>query len=175
MKKQSQLILLGALAVGGYFAYTKGMFGKKSTEETTPEETTPEETTPQETTTTGSGGSYTTRYTPATTTTTATIDQSGGGNIKESIEKAKELVSQFKDLTVRIKTPKGKPNVKIAKKKRITRKAKRKFDIKTLKRIAQRDCNKVKSPSRKVRCQNEVSQAKKDIQMFMLRLQNFKR
>jgi len=173
MKKQSQLILLGALAVGGYFAYTKGMFGKKSTEET-PEET-PEKTTPEETTTTGGGESYTTRYTPATTTTTATIDQSGGGNIKESIEKAKELVSQFKDLTVRIKTPKGKPNVKIAKKKRITRKAKRKFDIKTLKRIAQRDCNKVKSPRRKVRCQNEVAQAKKDIQMFMLRLQNFKR
>jgi len=174
MKKQSQLILLGALAVGGYFAYTKGMFGKKSTEETTPEET-PEKTTPEETTKTGGGESYTTRYTPATTTTTATIDQSGGGNIKESIEKAKELVSQFKDLTVRIKTPKGKPNVKIAKKKRITRKAKRKFDIKTLKRIAQRDCNKVKSPRRKVRCQNEVAQAKKDIQMYMLRLQAFKR
>ena len=170
MKKQSQLILLGALAVGGYYAYSKGMFGKKSTDETTPEETTPEETTK-----TSEGKTYTSSYTPATTTTTATIDQSGGGNIKESIEKAKELVSQFKDLTVRIKTPKGKPNVKIAKKKRITRKAKRKFDIKTLKRIAQRDCSKIKNTRRKARCQSEVDKAKKDIQMFMLRLQGFRR
>jgi hypothetical protein len=173
MKKQSQLILLGALAVGGYFAYTKGMFGKKSTEET-PEET-PEKTTPEEKTNTGGGESYTTRYTPATTTTTATIDQSGGGNIKETIEKAKQLVTEVKDLTVKIKTPKGKPNVKIAKKKRITRKAKRKFDIKTLQRIAKTDCTKIKRSGAKTRCQKKVDQAKKDIQMYMLRLQSFKR
>ena len=112
MKKQSQLILLGVLSVGGFYAYKKGMFGKKTTDITTPEETTPEEKT-----NTGSGESYTTRYTPATTTTTATIDQSNGGDIKQTIEKAKQLVTEVKDLTVKIKTPKGKPNVKIAKKK----------------------------------------------------------
>jgi hypothetical protein len=175
MKKQSQLILLGVLAVGGFYAYKKGMFGKKTTDITTPEETTPEEKTPEEKTNTGGGESYTTRYTPATTTTTATIDQSGGGNIKETIEKAKQLVSEVKDLTVKIKTPKGKPNVKIAKKKKISRKVKRKFDIKTLQRIAKTDCTKIKRTGAKARCEKKVAQAKKDIQMYMLRLQSFKR
>jgi hypothetical protein len=168
MKKQSQIILLGALAVGGYFAYKNGLFGKK-----TPEETTPEETTPEETTTTPTGETVTTKFVPATTT--ATIDQSSGGNVKESIEKAKELVSQFKDLTVKIKTPKGQPNVKVAKKKKYTKEQKRSVDLKTLKRIASRDCSKIKNTRRKAKCQSEVAKAKKDIQLFMLRLQGFKR
>ena len=171
MKKQSQLILLGALAVGGYYAYSKGMFGKKTTEETTPEETTPEEKT-----TTGGGETYTSKYTPSTTTTTATIDHSGGGNIKETIDKAKQLVSEVKDLTVKIRTPKGQPNVKVAKKKKRPTKAQsRSVDIKTLNRIASRDCSKIKNTRRKAKCQSEVTKAKKDIQLFMLRLQGFKR
>jgi len=170
MKKQSQLILLGALAVGGYYAYSKGMFGKKTTEETTPEETTPEEKT-----TTGGGKSYTTKFSPATKTT-ALIDQSSGGNIKDTIDKAKQLVSEVKDLTVKIRTPKGQPNVKIAKKKKKPTKAQRQsVDIKTLKRIAQTDCSKIKSASRKARCENKVAKAKQDIQMFMLRLQGFRK
>ena len=160
MKKQSQLILLGALAVGGYYAYSKGMFGKKTTEETTPEETTPEETTKEK-------------------TQTAIIDHSGGGNVKQSIETAKEIVSQFKDIAVSIRTPKGQPNVKIAKnkKKRYTKEEKRSVVLmfKTLKRIAQTDCSKIKSASRKARCQKKVSKAKQDIQTFMLRLQGFRR
>jgi hypothetical protein len=170
MKKQSQLILLGALAIGGYYAYSKGMFGKKSTEETTPEETTPEETTKN-----GGGETYTSRYTPATTTTTATIDYSSGGNIKETINKAKQLVSEVKDLTVKIRTPKGQPNVKIAKKKKLYKKRKHGFDLKLAKRIAQRNCSKIKNTRRKTKCQTEVAKAKQDIQMFMLRLQGFKR
>ena len=158
MKKQSQLILLGALAVGGYYAYSKGMFGKKTTEETTPEETTPEEKTTEK-------------------TQTAIIDHSGGGNVKQSIETAKEIVSQFKDIAVSIRTPKGQPNVKIAKKKkkRYTKEEKRSVDLKTLKRIAQTDCSKIKSASRKARCQKKVAKAKQDIQTFMLRLQGFRR
>lgn len=158
MKKQSQLILLGALAVGGYYAYSKGMFGKKTTEETTPEETTPEEKTTEK-------------------TQTAIIDHSGGGNVKQSIETAKEIVSQFKDIAVSIRTPKGQPNVKIAKKKKkkYTKAEKRSVDIKTLKRIAQRDCSKIKNTRRKAKCQSEVAKAKQDIQMFMLRLQGFRR
>jgi len=158
MKKQSQLILLGALAVGGYYAYSKGMFGKKTTEETTPEETTPEETTKEK-------------------TQTAIIDHSGGGNVKQSIETAKEIVSQFKDIAVSIRTPKGQPNVKIAKKKkkRYTKEEKRSVDLKTLKRIAQTDCSKIKNASRKARCQKKVAKAKQDIQTFMLRLQGFRR
>ena len=171
MKKQSQLILLGALAVGGYYAYSKGMFGKKTTEETSPEETTPEEKT-----TSADGKSYTSKYTPSTTTTTALIDQSSGGNIKDTIDKAKQLVSEVKDLTVKIRTPKGQPNVKIAKKKKRPTKAQRQsVDIKTLKRIAQTDCSKIKSSSRKSRCEKKVAKAKQDIQMFMLRLQGFRR
>jgi len=157
MKKQSQLILLGALAVGGYYAYSKGMFGKKTTEETSPEETTPEEKTTEK-------------------TQTAIIDHSGGGNVKQSIETAKEIVSQFKDIAVSIRTPKGQPNVKIAKKKKRPTKAQRQsVDLKTLKRIAQTDCSKIKSASRKARCQKKVAKAKQDIQMFMLRLQGFRR
>ena len=117
MKKQSQLILLGALAVGGYYAYSKGMFGKKTTEETTPEETTPKETTK-----TGGGETYTTKYAPATTTTTAVIDHSTGGDISKSIETAKQIVSEAKNLAVRIKTAKGKPNIKIHKKKKAIKK-----------------------------------------------------
>ena len=175
MKKQSQLILLGALAVGGYYAYSKGMFGKKTTEETTPEETTPEETTPKETTKTGGGETYTTKYAPATTTTTAVIDHSTGGDISKSIETAKQIVSEAKNLAVRIKTAKGKPNIKIHKKKKAIKKQKSGFDLKLAKRIAQRNCSKIKNTRRKVKCQTEVAKAKQDIQMFMLRLQGFKR
>jgi hypothetical protein len=168
MKKQSQLILLGALAVGGYYAYSKGMFGKKTTEETTPEDTTPEETTK-----TGSGESYTSRYTPSTTTTTAVIDHSNGGNVEQSIEKAKQLVLEVKDLAVRIKTAKGQPNIKIAKKKKFSKKQKRRFDIKTAKRVAKVDCTKVKRSGARKRCEIKVAQAKKDIQTYMFALQNF--
>ena len=167
MKKQSQIILLGALDVGGYFAYKNGQFVKKTTEETTPEETTTTET----------GETITTKFAPTTTpaTTTAIIDQSSGGNVKQSIEKAKELVSQFKDFTVKIKTPKGQPNIKVAKKKKYTKEQKRSVDLKTLKRIASRNCSLIKNTRRKIKCQSEVAKAKKDIQLFMLRLQGFRR
>jgi microcompartment protein CcmL/EutN len=135
------------------------MFGKKTTEETTPEETTPEEKTTEK-------------------TQTAIIDHSGGGgNIKQSIETAKEIVSQFKDIAVKIKTPKGEPNVNVfkKKKKKYTKEEKRSVDLKTLKRIASRDCSIIKNTRRKAKCQTEVAKAKKDIQLFMLRMQAFRR
>ena len=109
MKKQNYLIF-GAIAVAGYLAYKKGLFGKKTEE--TPEETTPEETKPEE----GKPMAPGTSSAPGTAPTIIDISK---GNITpaQAIEQAKNIVDTIHNATVLIKTKKGQKNIVVKKKK----------------------------------------------------------
>lgn len=108
MKKQNYLIF-GAIAVAGYLAYKKGLFGKKTEE-------TPEETTPEETKSEGKPMSPGTSSAPGTAPTIIDISK---GNITpaQAIEQAKNIVDTINNATVLIKTKKGQKNIVVKKKK----------------------------------------------------------
>mgnify|MGYP003325914356 CR=1 FL=1 len=107
MKKQN-LLLLGAVAIAGFYAWKKGMFGGKKSEETTPEEKSEE--TKEET----PGGK------PGTSTSAPTIIDISKGNITpaQAIEQAKNIVETVKNAKVLIKTKKGQKNIVVSKKKK---------------------------------------------------------
>jgi hypothetical protein len=108
MKKQNYLIF-GAIAVAGYLAYKKGLFGKKTEE-------TPEETTPEETKLEGKPMAPGTSSSPGTAPTIIDISK---GNITpaQAIEQAKNIVDTIHNATVLIKTKKGQKNIVVKKKK----------------------------------------------------------
>lgn len=149
MKKQN-LLLIGALAVGGYFAWKKGLFGGSgSTEEG--EETTPGE----EETETGTKKSI----------DTVLDTRTSGLSIPQAIEQAKSLTKEVKDIAVLIKTPKGTSDIVVASgSKKASRKLKRstRRDNRLRKKYlktSQANCDKFKSKSRKKRCSIAKSQA----------------
>lgn len=146
-KNTTTYLIIGAIVIGGYFAYKNGMFGKKTsatpddTADDTADDTTPDDTkpvninlpsTPATTTTaTGSGGS-----TPLEKATAIIDIATSGKPLSDAIDKAKGLLEDYKAGKVIIKTKKGQKNVKVTKKnkerqavriaKRTERKAKRK-------------------------------------------------
>jgi len=125
MKKQS-LLILGVIAVAGYFAFKKGLFGKKiETPETEPELTDDESKGEPKPFAPGTAPT-----TPGNTMAPATIIDVTKGNISvpEAIEQAKNIVEKLKDVRVLIKTPKGQKNISVQRKKKVKteRKAKRK-------------------------------------------------
>lgn len=122
MKKQT-LLILGVVAVAGFFAWKKGLFGKK-TQTTEPGEPAEPETTDE---------SETPGKPVAPGTAPATIIDVTKGNITvpEAIEQAKSIVENVKNVKVLIKTPPGQKNIKVQRKeakkvKRAEKKAKRK-------------------------------------------------
>jgi hypothetical protein len=135
-KNTTTYLIIGALAIGGYLAYKKGLFSKKAeetTEETTEEK--PEDTKTQTQSFLPSGASATTFATGSGGSSpvekaTAIIDIATSGKpLSEAINKAKGLLEDYKAGKVIIKTKKGQKNVKVTKKssaeKRATRMAKR--------------------------------------------------
>lgn len=128
-KNTTTLLIVGALAVGGYLAYKKGLFGKKSAEtDETPDEAPEGEGEPASK---GGGGSssYSTGGggTPAQKGVTAILDIATSGKpLSDAIVKAKGIVEDYKAGRVIIKTEKGKKNISVTRKaKQTERKAKR--------------------------------------------------
>lgn len=165
MKKQN-LLLIGALAVGGYFAYKKGLFGGGGSDEETAK---------------GGSDEGNDEGTEESSQIDTVINTSKTGQtVKEAISQAKNLTKNVKDIAVLIKTPKGQSDVVVASgKKKADRKAKRaerkikksakkagKRDAKLSKkyqRLAQANCA-TKKGARKRRCET----AKKQAQAWLL-------
>jgi hypothetical protein len=134
-KNTTTLLIVGALAVGGYLAYKKGMFGKKTETDETPDEVPEGEGEPKTTKGDGGSSSYATGGGGGSKGVTAILDIATSGKpLSEAIEKAKGIVQDYKAGRVIIKTKKGKKNVSVTRKakqterkaKRTTRKASRK-------------------------------------------------
>lgn len=104
MKKQSTIIIV-LLAIGGYFAYKKGLFGKKSEETETPGTDESKDET--------KGSESGTSKASAPGTAPATIIDTTRGNITvpQAIEQAKTLVEAVKSAKVLIKTKRGSSNI----------------------------------------------------------------
>lgn len=127
-KNTTTLLIVGALAVGGYLAYKKGMFGKKAAEtDETPDEAPEGEGEPASK---GGGGTGS-----GSKGVTAIMNIATSGKpLSEAIEKAKGIVEDYKAKRVIIKTGKGKKDISVKRKakktarktKRTERKAKRK-------------------------------------------------
>ena len=110
MKKNS-LLIFGVIAVAGFFAWKKGLFGKKA--ETTEPETIDEESKGE--TTPGKPGTAT----PGQSAPATIIDVTKGNiTVPKEIEQAKDIVEKFKSLRVLIKTPKGQKNIQVSRKKK---------------------------------------------------------
>lgn len=110
MKKNS-LLILGVIAVAGFFAWKKGLFGKKA--ETTEPETIDEESKGE--TTPGKPGTTT----PGTSAPATIIDVTKGNiTVPQAIDQAKSIVEKYKGLKVLIKTPKGQKNIQVSQKKK---------------------------------------------------------
>ena len=112
-KNTTTLLIVGALAVGGYLAYKKGLFGKKSAEtDETPDEAPEGEGEPASK---GGGG------TPAQKGVTAILDIATSGKpLSDAIVKAKGIVEDYKAGRVIIKTEKGKKNISVTRKAKQT-------------------------------------------------------
>jgi hypothetical protein len=154
-KNTTTLLIVGALAVGGYLAYKKGMFGKKTETDETPDEAPEGEDAP--TTTKGGGGSssFATGGGGSTKGVTAILDIATSGKpLSDAIEKAKGIVEDYKAGRVIIKTEKGKKNISVTRKaKQTERKAKRterKATVKT-KRTERKATVKTKRTERKAK------------------------
>jgi hypothetical protein len=115
MKKNS-LLIFGVIAVAGFFAWKKGLFGKKA--ETTEPETIDEESKGE--TTPGKPGTATPgTATPGQSAPATIIDVTKGNiTVPQAIEQAKDIVEKFKSLRVLIKTPKGQKNIQVSRKKK---------------------------------------------------------
>lgn len=119
MKKQT-LLILGVVAVAGFFAWKKGLFGKKAeTTEPAEPETADESETPGK------------PVAPGTAPATIIDVTKGNITVPEAIEQAKSIVENVKNVKVLIKTPPGQKNIKVQRKeakkvKRAEKKAKRK-------------------------------------------------
>ena len=139
-KNTTTLLIVGALAVGGYLAYKKGMFGKKTETDETPDEAPEGEGEPASK---GGGG------TPAQKGVTAVLNIATSGKpLSEAIQKAKGIVEDYKAGKVIIKTGKSK-NVSVTRKaKQTERKAKRTTRKATVK--AKRTERKAKRKTKKV-------------------------
>lgn len=149
MKKQN-LLLIGALAVGGFFAWKKGLFGGGGSDET------------------ARGGSETEPGDDDGEIDTVIDTKKTGQSVSEAVRQAKELSKNVKDIAVLVKTPKGQSNVLVASgKKKEARKAKRQAkkagrrDARLTKRYqaqAAANCGKKKG-ERKKRCEIAKRQA----------------
>jgi hypothetical protein len=123
MKKNS-LLIFGVIAVAGFFAWKKGLFGKKA--ETTEPETIDEESKGE--TTPGKPGTAT----PGQSVPATIIDVTKGNiSVPQAIEQAKDIVEKFKSLRVLIKTPKGQKNIQVSRKKKKpkTKRAKKRSNL----------------------------------------------
>lgn len=106
MKKQN-LLLIGALAVGGFFAWKKGLFGGGGSDET------------------AKGGAEPGDDDGEIDTVIDT--KKTGQTVKQALQQAKELSKNVKDIAVLVKTPKGQSNIVVSSgKKKQERKAARK-------------------------------------------------
>jgi len=125
MKKQSTIIIIGILAIGGYFAFKKGLFGKKSEEPGTETETDESKAETKE----GEPGTEK-ESAPGKPGAPATIIDTTRGNITvpQAIEQAKSIVEAVKSAKVLIKTKRGNSNILVKGKsaKKSDRMAKRK-------------------------------------------------
>jgi hypothetical protein len=108
MKKQN-LLLIGALAVGGFFAWKKGLFGGGGSDET------------------ARGGSDVEAGDDDAGIDTVIDTKKTGQTVKQALQQAKELSKNVKDIAVLVKTPKGQSNIVVSSgKKKQERKAARK-------------------------------------------------
>lgn len=132
-KNTTTLLIVGALAVGGYFAYKNGMFGKKAEDET------PEDETPEDKTEGGGGGtpSGSGGGSKAKKDLTAILDiENTGKPLSEAINKAKTLVEDYRAGKVVIKTPAGQKDIIVRRKSAVER-AKRQAERKAERRKKQ--------------------------------------
>lgn len=127
MKKQSTLIIIAVLAVGGFFAYKKGLFGKKTEETETPET--------DESKDEAKGSEPGTAKASAPGAPATIIDTTRGNiTVPQAIEQAKTLVEAVKGAKVLIKTKRGDSNIMVKSKsasKKASKKALKKAKKKT--------------------------------------------
>jgi len=142
--KKNTLLYLAIAGVGGYFLYKKyGGSGTDSEE--------------SETTSKGTETDESDSETGKKVKLNAGYEEDG---IDKKLNKAKEILDNVQDISeVIIKTPKGQPNVRIRRKRKKKTGLSKKLKIRLYRKYAKQNCDSIKNPRRKARCQKRKANA----------------
>lgn len=139
--KKNTLLYLAIAGVGGYFVYKKFFAGSSDSDESG-------------TTSKSSDSDSDESESGKKVELNAGYEEDG---IDRKLTKAKEILDNVKSVSeVVIRTPKGQPNVKVKRKKKSISKTRK---ARLYKKFAQQNCESIKKPRRKRKCQIRKSKA----------------